>query len=184
MSHDDSAGAAERDRRFQEAFNRVELEIETRYGIGVSISDVLDPNTGDFDGVSIKIDYDQDLEMALFVVIHLFGHTVQWNISEEYRRLGTDLSIGKGEEELARIYEYERDATRYSLRLLHDVGLRDLDRWVTDLFYADWKFLAHYYRTGEKLDFRGLIRPGEGELLTELPIPAFTPQRWLSRWSF
>ena len=61
---------------FQEAFNRVELLIENRYGIPVSISDVLDPNTGDFDGVSIKVDYDQDLEVALFVLIHLFGHTV------------------------------------------------------------------------------------------------------------
>jgi hypothetical protein len=61
---------------FQDAFNRVELLIERRYGIPVSISDVLDPNTGDFDGVSIKIDYDQDLEIALFVLVHLFGHTV------------------------------------------------------------------------------------------------------------
>ena len=61
---------------FQEAFNRVELLIENRYGIPVSISDVLDPNTGDFDDISIKVDYDQDLETALFVLIHLFGHTV------------------------------------------------------------------------------------------------------------
>jgi hypothetical protein len=61
---------------FQEAFNRVELLIEKRYGIPVSISDVLDPNTGDFDGSCIKVDYDQDLEVALFVLVHLFGHTV------------------------------------------------------------------------------------------------------------
>ena len=61
---------------YQDAFNRVELLIESRYQIGVSISDVLDPNTGDFDGTQIKIDYDQDLETALFVLVHLFGHTV------------------------------------------------------------------------------------------------------------
>ena len=30
----------------------------------VVISDVLDPNTGDFDGVTIKIDYDQELDLA------------------------------------------------------------------------------------------------------------------------
>ena len=41
-----------------------------------ALGDVLDPNTGDFDGMSIKVDYDQDLETALFVLIHLFGHTV------------------------------------------------------------------------------------------------------------
>ena len=44
---------------FQEAFNRVELHIEKHYGIPVSISDVLDPNTGDFDGSCIKVDYDR-----------------------------------------------------------------------------------------------------------------------------
>lgn len=169
---------------FKEAFDKVEKRIESRYGIPVMISDVLDPNTGDFDGMRIQVDHDQDLESALFVLIHLFGHTVQWNVSEEYRRLGHDLSIGKGEEELKKIYAYEKDATRISLQLLHDVGIKDLDRWVSDWWHADWKYLAHYYRTGEKLDFRTLIRPGEGETLTPTEIPAFTPQRWLSRWSF
>ena len=169
---------------FQEAFNRVELHVETRYGIPVSISDVLDPNTGDFDGCSIKIDYDQDLEVALFVLIHLFGHTVQWNVSEEYRKLGIDTNPGKSEEQLQRIYDYERDASRFSLQLLHDAGVHDLDRWVSDWWYADWEYLAHYYRTGEKLDTRALLRPGHGETLTALPIPPFTPQRWVSRWSF
>jgi len=169
---------------FKEAYDRVERRIEDRYGIPVSISDVLEPNTGDFDGMKILIDHDQDLESALFVLIHLFGHTVQWNISEEYRRLGTDLSIGKGEEELAKIFAYEKDATRISLQLLHEVGIKDLDRWVSDWWHADWKYLAHYYRTGEKLDFRTLIEPGKGETLIPCPIPAFTPQQWLSRWSF
>ena len=169
---------------FQEAFNRVELLIENRYGIPVSISDVLDPNTGDFDDISIKVDYDQDLETALFVLIHLFGHTVQWNISEEYRLLGLDTSPGKSEEQLASFYDYERDASRFSLQLLHDAGVHDLDRWVSDWWYADWEYLAHSYRTGEKLDTRALLRPGQGEVLTPLPIPAFTPQRWMSRWSF
>jgi hypothetical protein len=61
---------------FQDAYNRVALRIDKRYGIPVSISDVIDPNTGDFDGASIKVDYDQELEVALFVLVHLFGHTV------------------------------------------------------------------------------------------------------------
>ena len=169
---------------FQDAYNRVELLVEKRYGIGVSISDVLDPNTGDFDGTRIMVDYDQDLEMALFVVIHLFGHTVQWNLSEEFRTIGIDSSANKSEEDLAKIYLYERDASRISLQLLHEAGVRHLDRWVSDWWHADWAFLSHFYRTGEKLDPRGLLRPGEGELLTPMPIPPFTPQRWVSRWSF
>jgi hypothetical protein len=169
---------------FKTAFDKVERRIEDRYGIPVSISDVLDPNTGDFDGMRIQVDYDQDLESALFVLVHLFGHTVQWNISEEYRAIGHDLSIGKGEKELQAIYAYEKNATRYSLQLMHDVGVKTLDRWVSDWWAADWRYLEHYYRTGEKLDFRTLVQPGKAEVLTPLPIPEFKPQKWLSRWSF
>lgn len=169
---------------FKEAYDRVERRIEERYGIPVSISDVLDPNTGDFDGASIKIDYDQSIESALFVLVHLFGHTVQWDTSAEYRELGRDLTIGKSDEQLQRIYDYEKNATRYSLQLMHDAGIGDLDRWVSDWWHADWKYLKHYYRSGEKLDFKTLLKPNAGEVLTPLPIPEFQPQRWISRWSF
>jgi hypothetical protein len=169
---------------FKTAYDLVERRIEGRYGIPVSISDVLDPNTGDFDGARIQIDWDQDLESALFVLVHLFGHTVQWNVSAAYRELGLDTAPGKSDAELERIYHYERDATRYSLQLMHDAGVRDLDRWVSELWAADWRYLQHFYRTGEKLDWRALVRPGEGELLVPLAIPEFQPVRWRSRWSF
>ncbi|MGQ0505620.1 MAG: hypothetical protein ACT4TC_09895 [Myxococcaceae bacterium] len=169
---------------FKQAYDAVERRIENRYGIPVSVADVLEPNTGDFDGMRIQVDYDQDLESAFFVLVHLFGHTVQWNLSEHYRALGTDLSIGKSDDVLAQIYDYEKNATRYSLQLMHDAKVTDLDRWVSDWWHADWDYLRHYYRTGEKLDFRSLLHPGKGEQLTPLSIPEFAPQKWLSRWSF
>jgi hypothetical protein len=169
---------------FREAYNRVCGRIEERYGVEVTISDVLDPNTGDFDGSCIKIDYDQDLETAFFVLVHLFGHTVQWNLSEEFRALGRETNPGKTDEEMAKILVYERDATRYSLALMHEAEVTDLDQWVSDWWRADWAFLSHYYRTGERLDPKKLLRPGEGEALTPLAIPEFQPHRWVSRWSF
>ncbi|MBK7859101.1 MAG: hypothetical protein IPJ65_10880 [Archangiaceae bacterium] len=169
---------------FKTAFDLIERRVEDRYGIPVSISDVLDPNTGDFDGMRIQVDYNQDLESALFVLVHLFGHTVQWNLSEEYRKLGTDVTPGKSDAMMARIYDYEKNATRYSLRLMHEAGVRDLDRWVSDWWSADWEFLKHFYQTGERLDFKRLLKPNHGELLTELEIPEFQPTQWVSRWSF
>lgn len=178
------AGAQDSLMDYQEAYNLIEKRIESRYGIEVRISDVLDPNTGDFDGSQIAIDYDQDLEMALFVLVHLFGHTVQWNISEEFRRIGLETSAGRTEEELKAIYDYERDATRFSLALMHEAGVTDMDQWVTDWWHADWTFLEHFYRTGERFDVRSIWKAGCGEPLTALPIPDFTPQRWISRWSF
>lgn len=171
-------------RDFQEAFNLVVDRIEVRYGVDVEIDDVLDPNTGDFDGLRIKLDYDQDLESAFFVLVHLFGHTVQWNVSEEFRILGRETSVGKTNEQLARIYDYERDATSYSIALMHEAGILDLDQWISDWWAADWKFLVQFYRNGERLNVASLIKPGSAERLTALAIPEFHPQAWVSRWSF
>lgn len=169
---------------FKRAYDVVERHVEERYRIPVSISDVLTPNTGDFDGTRILIDYDMDLETAFFVLIHLFGHTVQWNISEEFRVIGQDARERRNEAEMQAIYAYERDATRYSLQLMRESGIDSLDRWASDWFHADWLYLQHFYRTGEKLEFKTLLKPGAGELLTPLAIPEFHPQRWVSRFSF
>ena len=165
-------------------YNQIEWYIERRFGVLVSIAQVVAPNTGDFDGAQIQVHFDQDIEQALFILIHLFGHTVQWNISAEYREVGHDLSIGKGPEQLAKIYDYEKNATRMSLQLMHEAGITDLDQWLSDWWAADWRYLEHYYKTGEKLDFRKLLEPGKATPLTPIAIPDFTPQKWLSRWSF
>ena len=172
---------------FQTCFNLVERHIETRYDMPVSISDVQDPNTGDFDGMCIKIDYDLELDLGFYVLLHLFGHSVQWNLSAKFRELGQDQTIPKPPEEMERIRIYERDATRYALELCREAKLEpldEIDRWVSDWFHADYKFLETFYTTGERLDPRKLIDPGKGELLTPLSIPDFKPQRWTSRWSF
>src|SRR5450755_1837205 len=170
--------------RLHEVYARVEQRIEEQYGVAVNILDVVDPNTGDFNGEIIDVDFALDPEIALFVLLHLFGHTVQWNVSAEDRALGRDSSVGKTPEDLAKIRVYERDATRYSVALLHELSVTDLDQWLSDLWLADWKYLEHYYTTGQTLDFRSLVRPGACECLTPLPIPPFKPHKWVSRWAF
>lgn len=168
---------------FQAAYNQVIRVVENRYGVEVMISDVVDPNTGDFDGRTILIDYDQDPEVALFVLVHLFGHTVQWNTSDEYRALGLNVAAGKTPEEMAAITEYERGATRMGITLLHEASVKDMDGWASDWWRADFEYLLHFYETGEKLDVRSLLKRG-GEALAPLPIPRFTPRKFASRWSF
>jgi len=168
---------------YQAVFNKLVPIVERKYGIEVTISDVVDPNTGDFDGRQILIDYDQDLEVALFVLVHLFGHTVQWNTSEKYRDLGLNVAVGKTEEEMAAITEYEQGATRLGIALLHEAGVLDMDGWASDWWRADFQYLVHFYKTGEKLDVRSLLVRG-GDALAPLPIPEFTPRRFASRWSF
>ncbi len=168
---------------YRTLFNQVADHIERRYGLPVVISDVLDPNTGDFNGVRINIDHDQEMDVALYVLLHHFGHTAQWNSDPELRALGQDTSPGKTDVELARIFEYERNASRIALSLLHEAGITELDQWISDWFAGDWRFLEQFYRTGERLDFHACLQPG-APLLTPLAIPDFQPQRWESRWSF
>jgi hypothetical protein len=69
------------------------------------------------------------------------------------------------------------------LALLEQTSEFRLARWLTDRFGADWKFLSHFYRTGEKLRFETEAGADEA-LLTSIRIPRFTPRRWPPRGSF
>jgi len=58
-------------------------------------------------------------EEAVFTLVHLFGHTVQWNLDEKLRLLGLANS-GVKQEDLSRIYQYERQASQLGLALLQE----------------------------------------------------------------
>jgi hypothetical protein len=161
-------------------FNRLERTIEDRWEIPVHIQDVPNPFTGDLDGEQIMVDYDLDIEEAVFILIHLFGHTVQWNVSAE-RRAVAFLSPGTWTDEQLRVVaDYEAEACRYSLQLLHDVGVHDLDQWISDFAACDCAYLMHFYKTGEKRPFRSFWRDNAA-LLEPQAIPEFRPTQWLSR---
>lgn len=167
--------------RLRVVFDRVERHIEERWGIPVTISDVPNPFTGDLDGEQIFVDHDVEIEDAVFIVIHLFGHTVQWNVSERARQIAMRTPGPWTDAELDELAAYEVEACRYSLQLLHDAGIDDLDQWVADFSACDVAYLLHFYKTGEKPAFRSFWRDGT-PLQTALPIPAFRPTRWLSRY--
>lgn len=164
-------------------FDRVEGLIERRWQIPVRISDVPNPFTGDLDGEVIQIDHDLEIEDALFILVHLFGHTVQWNVSERAREIGFAKpgTVVWTEAALREVADYEGEACRYSLQLLHDAGVHDLDQWVADFAACDVAFLMHFYRTGQKLPFREFWKDGS-PILAPLAIPEFHPTRWLSRY--
>ena len=63
------------------------------YGVPIVVGDVTPPFKGDLDGAEIVIGADNDAETRLFLVAHLFGHTVQWNTSETSRRLGMTMKL-------------------------------------------------------------------------------------------
>ena len=166
--------------RFREVFNIVEEHIERRYALPVIIGDVPDPFTGDLDGARIDVDYDLSAEDALFIIAHLFGHTVQWNTDEAARRIGSVPVSDASEEFLEKLREYELVACRYSLQLFHDAGIHDLDQWMFDFAACDSAYLMHFYRTGEKVPFRELWQE-KMPSIEPLAIPDFVPTRWVAR---
>jgi hypothetical protein len=175
-----TAKAGETGDRFRDAFNCVEQHIERRYGLPVVITDVPDPFTGDLDGATILVDHDIDAEEALFIVVHLFGHTVQWNVNEADRALGLLEVHAPSDELLAALARYEEDAARYSLQLFHESGVHDLDQWLANFAACDVAYLLHFYRTGEKRPFRSFWRE-HAPALTPLEIPSFRPTKWVTR---
>jgi hypothetical protein len=168
------------DERFREVFNRVERLIEERYGLPVVITDVTDPFTGDLDGSQILVDSDLEAEEALFILVHLFGHTVQWNVSARDRELGLLEVKNATEELLSQLARYEQEAARYSLQLFHDADVHDLDQWLANFAACDVAYLIHFYRTGEKRPFRSFWSD-TARSLTPLAIPLFQPTKWISR---
>jgi len=167
--------------RLKVVFDKIEQLIEDRWGIPVRINDVPNPFTGDLDGEQIHVDFDLEVEDALFILVHLFGHTVQWNVSPEARETAFMKPDGAWTEaQLAQVTQYEGEACRYSLQLLHDAGVYDLDQWVADFAACDVAYLMHFYKTGEKRPFREFWQDGS-PILGAKPIPAFHPTRWLTR---
>ncbi|MDB4962989.1 MAG: hypothetical protein JWP01_2988 [Myxococcales bacterium] len=168
--------------RMRLVFDRVERMIEDRWGIPVSVTDVPNPFTGDLDGRQIKVEFDLEVEDSLFILVHLFGHTVQWNVSERSREIAfRKPSESWTEDQLREVAEYESEACAYSLQLLHEAGVHDLDQWVADFAACDTAYLMHFYKTGEKRPFREFWKDGS-PILAPKRIPEFQPTQWLSRY--
>jgi hypothetical protein len=165
-------------RAFRDARARVE-----DYGIRVYVGDVPDPNTGTFDGADIGIDYANDLEMSLFVLVHLFGHTVQWNTIPGYRTLDERVRPFAPAAVIDEARVYEQNASRFGLQLLHEANVHDRDQWISDWWASDWAYLSTYYATGKLPPWDDCRSTGHA-LLSPLPIPRFTPQRFHARYAF
>src|SRR5438045_1144356 len=164
------------DLALKEAFRRCRDAVEKR-AIRVYVGDVTDPNTGTFDGTEIGIDYANDLEMSLFVLAHLFGHTAQWNTVPAYRTIDQRARPGAPAEVIEEARRYEHNASRLGLALLHAAGVRDRDQWLSDWCASDWKYLSTFYATGELPDW-STCRSSGHPLLAPLPIPDFTTRRY------
>jgi hypothetical protein len=161
---------------FDEYCARVQKSLETLYGIPVVTRDIPDPLTGDLDGLEIHIDYAVTPEQRLFLLGHLFGHTVQWNVDSAALEIGRRYQPPVEEGLIPGIIAYEREAACYGLAMFHQIGITDVDQWFCDYTACDQAYLLHFYRTGEKRDFRFFWRIG-APAIEPKPVPRFTPTR-------
>ena len=87
---------------------RVQQHIEQFYGVKVVTRDIPDPLTGDLDGLEIHIDFAVTAEQRLFLLAHLFGHTVQWNSDPGAFEIGRQYRPPVDERLFSKIIEYEQ----------------------------------------------------------------------------
>jgi hypothetical protein len=165
---------------FREHGAKVKEHLDRSYGIRVVTLDVPDPLTGDLDGAEIHIDYAVTPEQRLFLLAHLFGHTVQWNVSPRAFEIGKVHEPPVSEELLPAILEYEREAAGYALGMLHEIGITDADQWLSDYTACDAAYLAHYYRTGEKREFSSFWRD-KTPRVQPCQVPRFKPTKKVFR---
>jgi hypothetical protein len=154
--------------------------LRERFAIDVRFVDVQPPFLGDLDGAEIRVQRGHEPGATLFTLAHLFGHTVQWNLCERARSIGGKPDNAYTPAELLEIQQYEQEASRYGLQLLHELGVHDLDQWLSDFAACDFAYLRHFYRTGERADPLRFWRDGM-PLLRPQPIPPFTPRHFKYR---
>lgn len=106
------------------------------YGFGLEYGTLERPKVGIFDGRKIKIDPAVGFETQGFLVLHLFGHSVQW-VAPSYRPEIMGVRDDDLEVYLSAPERYERNAARFGLQLLHEAGITDLDPWFFDFAEAD-----------------------------------------------
>jgi hypothetical protein len=166
--------------RFAQVSARVEAWLTRCYGIPVVTGEVGGGFVGDLDGAEIRIDRAAGDEQRLFLLGHLFGHTVQWNTDEGAFALGRPQTPPVSEAVLPSLLAYEREAAAYGLALLAEAGAGPVEPWYSDYSACDVAYLMHYYRTGERGEFRSFWRDATPPLAAKC-VPPFRPVRRVFR---
>lgn len=151
--------------------------IVQQIGLEIHYTNNLDPFfKGDLDGKRIFVSNHLPAEEKLFNVLHLAGHSIQWNMDPLLRDLGSELYLHPGDELLKKLQNYEWQANCYGLSILHKAGFTGLDNWFSEKFILDMLYLTHFYKTGQKLKHVTKVAkayPFKKEL-SVMPIPLFT----------
>src|SRR4051812_25358241 len=118
-----------------------------KHGFAIEYRDLDPPRTGIFDGLRIVIDPDVGFEMQCFLLLHLFGHSVQWVAPSIEHKLGDLQNTADRARFMQVLHDYEFEAATFGLQLLHERGVAHQDQWYSDFVHTDWKYVERYYET-------------------------------------
>jgi hypothetical protein len=155
----------------------------TKRGFVLEYRDLEPPRTGIFDGLRVVIDPDVDFEMQCFVLLHLFGHSVQWVAPAIEHQLEALQNTRDKEEFMQVLHDYEYEAAGFALTLLHELGIRDLDAWFSDFVATDWRYVERYYREDRIPPWAECLVAG-APLVHPLPIPPLVHRQVQVRFAF
>lgn len=120
-----------------------------KYGFEIRYHDLEPPRTGTFNGRVISLDPDVGFEMQCFILLHLFGHSVQWVAPSLEGSLDDLQNTTDRDHFLKELRRYEFEAAQFGIQLMHESGIDDLDQWYSDFVETDWQYVRRYYVEGE-----------------------------------
>ena len=152
-------------------------------GFVLEYRDLEPPRTGIFDGLRIVLDPDVGFEMQCFLLLHLFGHSVQWVAPSLEHKL-EDLHHTQDRATFMRVlHAYELEAAGFGQQLLHELGVTELDQWYADFVATDWRYVEHYYATDQIPHWQECVVAG-APLIQPAPIPPLQHRQVEVRFAF
>lgn len=154
-----------------------------KYGFTLEYRDLEPPRTGVFDGLRIALDPDVDFEMQCFILLHLFGHSIQWVAPSIEHKLDDLQNTSDKDRFMQVLHAYEYEAARFGLKLLHEVGITDMDQWYSDFVATDWIYVKRYYETDAIPPWSECVMQGQ-EVIQPAPIPPIKLRQVQVRFAF
>ena len=178
---------------FEKLFASLAARIRS-YGIAINLERIEIETAGKFDGLSITINPDHDLEARCYYLAHSFGSIVEWSLEYEAAKhvfgelraakKSRDTQPERFEHALDRFCAFENVASEYAVWLLADIGYPDVVCRYTEFFRADLDSMRIYHREGTAppwpaffVDWKESVARGDRKVtrFTPRPVPPFTP---------
>lgn len=140
------------------------------YGFSIKLAQLEKPRTGTFNGIEILLSPGNNLELQCFLLLHLFGHSVQWVAPSLKTMIEPVEKSPDLETFLIALRAYESQAAQFGLQLLHESGVTDVDGWFCDFAASDWRYVERFYREGQIPPWHE-CKVDDGPTVTPLEIP-------------